>query len=96
MLKVTEEARRFPGWDKDQAFVLLTRAKVAEEHHNLLFTVINEIIRDAEVEAENIRIEKANSRPGPEAAGDSDELRAAVLNKFDKEDGTDFRVLGSY
>lgn len=75
----------YPGWDKDQIAVLKARAQAAKEHHARLFMKITEAIQDGVSEAQEALSER-------ELSEQSDQLRAAVLSKFDNES----RVAGSH
>lgn len=87
----TRIARDFGGWDKDQILCLQQRAKASAEHHERLFGTMDEAIHEGIMAASEHQDEIVHA--ANENSIESDNLRAAVMNKMDREE---VRVAGSY
>lgn len=80
----------YPGWDMQQSFVLKARAQAAKEHHEMLFTRIEQAIRDGVAEAaekKDLQTDKTK-----DTIRDADELREEILSTV----SDDMRVAGSH
>jgi hypothetical protein len=89
--EATDIANGYPGWDRDQQFMLFMRAKVAQEHHTALLTRINTTIEQGIAEASSPNF--VSQKTAADAIDQGDYVRQQVLSKFDEFDS---RPAGSY
>ena len=83
---------QFGGWDPLQVMTLKVRMQVAQEHHNLLLSKINDAIQAGTQElAESLH--KFPEKTAQETLDQGDFVRQRVLEKFDDMDN---RPAGSY
>lgn len=87
----TDQLVEFPGWDEKQIAVLKARAQAATEHHKLLFSSVDDAIRDGVTEASEKK--DLHSNESKAILNESDRVRAEVLAHTPEED---MRVAGSY
>lgn len=91
--EATKTANTYPGWDKDQLFVLHTRAKVAMEHYDALLRKIQEAIETGLEEEKQAQQAAGPAKTPEDVVEQGDHVRRLVLQKFD---GYDSRPSGSY
>jgi hypothetical protein len=82
----------YPGWDPQVMVVLKVRMQAAKEHHQLLFSKIQDAISDG-VEESRAQVASMSAKTAAEAVDQGDYVRQKVLETFDQYDS---RPAGSF